>query len=138
MKVLVVVDMQNDKITGPLGNADARAIVPKVLERVRNFDGMVLATKDTHFDNYFDTEEGKSLPVIHCVKGTPGWNLLRDLERLLVTPPIEKPLIVRSSRANDLPMCRSASGTTCSRSSLMNFFTATPDDAGVLSVSVAS
>lgn len=91
MKVLVVVDMQNDFVDGSLGSPEARAIVPAVIERVEKFDGMVIATKDTHFSDYPQTQEGRNLPILHCVKGTNGWNLVKNLERALVTPPIEKP-----------------------------------------------
>ncbi len=90
MKILVVVDMQNDFLTGPLGTPEARAIIPKVLEKIKGFDGMVLATRDTHRENYLSTMEGQNLPVVHCVKGTVGWALYREIERTLVTPPVEK------------------------------------------------
>lgn len=82
MKVLVVVDMQNDFINGSLGTKEAQAIVPnvkkKVEEAVRNGD-MIIYTRDTHFDNYLDTEEGKKLPVEHCIRGTDGWKIPDDL-----------------------------------------------------------
>lgn len=76
MKVLIVVDMQDDFITGALGTREARAIVPnvkkKVEEAVENGD-LIIYTRDTHFTNYLDTREGKKLPVEHCICGTPGW-----------------------------------------------------------------
>ncbi len=90
MKILVVVDMQNDFLTGPLGTAEACAIIEGIHRKMKTFDGMVLATKDTHQSNYLETQEGKLLPIIHCVKGTSGWAIFRELERSLVTPPIEK------------------------------------------------
>ena len=83
MKVLVVVDMQNDFIDGALGTKEAAAIVPKVAEKIRGFDGEVLYTRDTHEENYLDTQEGKNLPVVHCVKGTRGWELHPEIEALL-------------------------------------------------------
>lgn len=91
MKVLIVVDMQNDFITGALGTPEARSIVDRVVEKIKGFDGMVLATRDTHGENYLSSAEGKKLPVPHCIKGTAGWQLCREIERLLVTPPIDKP-----------------------------------------------
>jgi nicotinamidase-related amidase len=81
-RYLIVVDMQNDFIDGPLGSAEAVAILPKVIEKVRSFDGKTLFTYDTHDDGYPDTQEGRKLPVIHCVEGTQGWRLHKDLEEL--------------------------------------------------------
>jgi len=74
MKVLVVVDMQNDFIDGALGTPEAVAILDNVVRRVRNSAGeLILFTMDTHQENYLDTPEGKKLPVTHCVQGTDGW-----------------------------------------------------------------
>ena len=75
MKVLVVVDMQNDFIDGSLGTPEAAAIVPKVVEKIRSWDGPVYATQDTHFPNYLETQEGRILPVEHCIQGTEGWRI---------------------------------------------------------------
>ena len=72
-KVLVVVDMQNDFITGSLGTPEAQAIVPKVVEKIQGFGGTVLYTQDTHGADYLQTQEGRNLPVEHCLKGTWGW-----------------------------------------------------------------
>ena len=80
MKVLIVVDMQNDFIDGALGTKEAVAIVPNVIETIKGFEGTILYTKDTHFDDYMDTQEGKNLPVPHCIKGTDGWNLAEVIE----------------------------------------------------------
>ena len=74
-RLLVVVDMQKDFVDGALGSPEARAIVPNVLDKVkayRDAGDEVVFTLDTHFDDYMDTMEGKKLPVVHCVKGTPG------------------------------------------------------------------
>ena len=89
MKALVVVNMQNDFITGPLGNAEARAIVPKVIEKVAAFDGMVIAVRNTHTENYHQTQEGRQIPVMHCVRDTEGWKIVPEIEKLLVMPPFE-------------------------------------------------
>ena len=71
-KILVVVDMQKDFIDGALGSPEAAAIVPHVVEKIRSWDGDLAATLDTHGENYLDTNEGRHLPVVHCVEGTPG------------------------------------------------------------------
>ena len=80
MKFLIVVDMQADFITGSLGSKDAQAIVPAVVNKVKNFDGRVIFTRDTHFDNYLQTQEGKKLPVVHCIKDTEGWQICDELK----------------------------------------------------------
>ena len=74
-KVLIVVDMQKDFVDGSLGTAEAVPIVDRVVEKIASFDGDIIATYDTHFENYMETSEGKMLPVVHCVKGTEGWQL---------------------------------------------------------------
>ena len=73
--ILVVVDMQKDFVDGALGTPEAAKIVPAVVEKIRGFDGPIFATFDTHFENYPETSEGRKLPVPHCIKGTPGWQL---------------------------------------------------------------
>lgn len=83
MKILVVVDMQNDFIDGALGSPDAQAIVPKVIEKINGFDGDVYYTMDTHYKNYLSTQEGKLLPVRHCIVDTPGWKLNKDVKAVL-------------------------------------------------------
>ena len=80
MKYLIVVDMQVDFITGSLGSALATAIVPNVVEKVKDFDGKVIFTRDTHFEDYMDTQEGKKLPVPHCIKGSDGWQICDELK----------------------------------------------------------
>ena len=89
-KILVVVDMQNDFIDGALGTKEAVAIVPKVAEKIRNFSGRVLFTRDTHEENYMETHEGKNLPVPHCIKGTDGWQIRPELMELCKNEPINK------------------------------------------------
>lgn len=90
MKILIVVDMQKDFIDGALGTQEAVKIVPYVKERIETFDGKVLFTRDTHFPDYMNTQEGKNLPVMHCIKDTPGWEIHPELEALRKTPPIDK------------------------------------------------
>lgn len=78
--VLIVVDMQKDFVTGSLGTKEAERIVPAVLDKVRNFPGRVLFTQDTHVPEYLETQEGRRLPVPHCIRGTDGWRLIDELE----------------------------------------------------------
>ena len=89
-KILVVVDMQNDFIDGALGTPEAVAIVPYVKELIEGFNGKVLFTRDTHFENYMSTEEGRNLPVPHCIKGTDGWQIRAELDALRRTEAIDK------------------------------------------------
>lgn len=89
-KILVVVDMQNDFIDGALGTPEAVAIVPYVKHFIETFDGKVLFTRDTHFADYLDTQEGKNLPVVHCIKDTFGWQIHPELEALRETEAIDK------------------------------------------------
>ncbi|MCQ2482449.1 MAG: isochorismatase family protein [Clostridia bacterium] len=74
-KFLIVVDMQKDFVDGTLGTDEAVAIVPNVVNKIKGFDGNIICTFDTHFDNYLDSSEGKKLPVVHCIKDTEGWQL---------------------------------------------------------------
>lgn len=81
-KVLVVVDMQNDFITDALGSPDAVKIVPNVLAKVKEYHDNnypIVFTRDTHYSNYSETQEGKYLPVPHCIKGTKGWEIIPEL-----------------------------------------------------------
>ena len=81
-KLLVIVDMQIDFVTGALGTAEARAIVPNAVRKVKEeleAGSTLVFTKDTHGGNYLNTQEGKKLPVIHCVKGSEGWELIPEL-----------------------------------------------------------
>jgi len=80
MKYLIVVDMQVDFITGSLGSDLAAAIVPNVVEKVRNFDGKIIFTRDTHFADDRATQEGRNLPVPHCIKGSDGWQICDELK----------------------------------------------------------
>lgn len=91
MKLLVVVDMQNDFIDGSLGTEEAAAIVSRVAEKIKGFDGRVWATRDTHQKNYLSTQEGRKLPVEHCIEGTDGWQIHSEIAGLLREEPIDKP-----------------------------------------------
>ncbi|MDO5537668.1 MAG: isochorismatase family cysteine hydrolase [Desulfovibrionaceae bacterium] len=80
--LLVVVDVQNDFVTGSLGSAMAQAMLPTLVEKVRGHDGPVVFTRDTHYTDYLSTQEGRLLPVTHCVEGTWGWQIVPELEEL--------------------------------------------------------
>lgn len=82
-KFLIVVDMQKDFVDGALGTKEAVDIVDKVVDKIRSFDGDIIATYDTHFENYMETSEGKKLPVKHCIKGTDGWHLNAKVQKAL-------------------------------------------------------
>lgn len=79
---LIVVDMQNDFVTGSLGSKEAEKIVPDVLSKVNNFKGKIYFTQDTHDEEYMSTQEGKCLPVKHCIYGTKGWELIDELNQI--------------------------------------------------------
>ena len=74
-RFLIVVDMQKDFVDGALGTPEAVAIVPAVCQKIREFDGEIFVTYDTHSTDYLNTAEGRKLPVVHCVEDTPGWQL---------------------------------------------------------------
>ena len=88
---LIVVDMQNDFIDGSLGTKEAEAIVGKVAEKIRGFDGEVIFTRDTHAPEYLETQEGRRLPVVHCVKESAGWRIREGLEAIRPCTVIDKP-----------------------------------------------
>jgi nicotinamidase-related amidase len=85
MKYLIVVDMQVDFITGSLGSELATAIVPNVVEKVKSFDGKIIFTRDTHFEDYMNTQEGRNLPVPHCIKNSDGWQICDELKPYVST-----------------------------------------------------
>lgn len=94
IKILIVVDMQNDFITGSLGTPEAQAIVPKVIEKIKDWDGNIICTMDTHAIDYLATTEGTKLPMAHCIKYTDGWYIAKDISALLAkenVTQIEKP-----------------------------------------------
>ena len=80
--ILIVVDMQNDFIDGSLGTKEAQEIVTSVAEKIRNFEGDIYGTLDTHEEDYLSTQEGKNLPVKHCIRGTDGWKLTPEIDVL--------------------------------------------------------
>lgn len=91
--LLVVVDIQKDFVDGALGTAEAVAIVENAAKKIREFNGEIFVTYDTHFENYMDTAEGAKLPVPHCIKGTDGWELNATIAEALAGKkyvPVEK------------------------------------------------
>ena len=93
-KILIVVDMQKDFVDGALGSKEAVSIVGNVVKKIEGFDGDIIVTYDTHTENYMETQEGKKLPVPHCIKGTDGWKLDKNVQKALENKEykvIEKP-----------------------------------------------
>ena len=80
-KVLVVIDMQNDFIDGALANPAAQEIVDKVADLAKGWKGRIIFTRDTHQEDYLETQEGRKLPVKHCITGTDGWRINEKIER---------------------------------------------------------
>ncbi|MDO4285648.1 MAG: isochorismatase family cysteine hydrolase [Eubacteriales bacterium] len=112
-KFLIVVDMQKDFVTGSLGTREAQAIVPAVVRKVQEFDGSVLFTKDTHEENYLASQEGRLLPVPHCIRGTDGWQLLPELDAFCAEHGCrvyEKPTFGCTALAHDLCAVNAAEG----------------------------
>lgn len=82
-KVLIVVDMQNDFVTGSLGSEAAKDIVPNIRKKIDEYVKAghdVIFTRDTHFGDYMNTMEGKKLPVPHCIYGAEGWKVIPELD----------------------------------------------------------
>ncbi len=109
---LVVVDMQKDFVDGSLGSSEAQSIVSSAAEKIRNFDGKIFVTLDTHSADYLSTSEGKKLPVEHCIKGSDGWELDNDISSALSQKDytaVEKPIfgslilpeLIRKEAGND-------------------------------------
>ena len=104
LKKLVVVDMQNDFIDGSLGTKEAEAIVANVADKIGQYNPCdVYVTMDTHGPNYLNTQEGQNLPVEHCIKGTDGWKLSKEIEDMLRDAKIfEKPTFGSVALAEEL------------------------------------
>lgn len=93
-KILVIIDMQKDFVDGSLGSKEAVSIVDNVVKKINDHVGDIIVTYDTHTNNYMDTQEGKYLPVPHCIKGTDGWKLDKRVQAALdqkIYRSIEKP-----------------------------------------------
>ena len=79
-KILIIVDMQKDFVDGSLGTKEAQSIVPAVKDKIENFEGDIIFTKDTHEEDYLNTQEGQNLPVVHCIRGTAGYEIIEELQ----------------------------------------------------------
>ncbi|MBR2529183.1 MAG: cysteine hydrolase [Blautia sp.] len=103
-KILIVIDMQNDFIDEALGTAEAIAIVESVKEKIRSYPAVdVIATMDTHGEDYMETQEGRYLPVPHCIRGSEGWKIRPDIAALLTDVKLyEKPTFGSTALAADL------------------------------------
>ena len=84
-KALIIIDMQKDFVTGPLGTAEAREMLPRLVKKLEDIveEGAVdlIFTQDTHADNYLDTQEGRNLPITHCIKKSDGWQIVPELQK---------------------------------------------------------
>lgn len=83
MKTLIVVDVQNDFVTGSLGTPEAQAILPNIIRKINEYrmrGDQIIFTQDTHSSSYLETNEGRHLPVPHCIKGTKGWSIVDELQ----------------------------------------------------------
>ena len=104
--ILIVVDMQNDFIDGALGTAEAVAIVPNVVDKIRTYDSAdIYVTLDTHQPDYLSTQEGRNLPVEHCIRGTAGWQLRDEIAAALGINPDGSPLADCCPDGNCPPDC---------------------------------
>lgn len=84
MKILIVVDMQNDFVYGSLGTDEAKAIVPTVVDKIHKYredsDNFIFFTRDTHYGDYMSTLEGRKLPISHCIVGQEGWEIIKEIK----------------------------------------------------------
>ena len=104
-KYLLVVDVQNDFVTGSLGSKEAKAVLDNICNKVETYDGVVLFTRDTHKEDYLETQEGKYLPVKHCIEGTEGWELvdrLKDYAKIHESIIYDKPAFGNINMASDI------------------------------------
>lgn len=112
--LLVVVDMQKDFVTGALGTAEAQAILPEVSALAHGWQGPVVFTRDTHGPDYMNTQEGRNLPVPHCIKGSEGWQIVEELQDLAAEAPVfDKPTFGSTALAHYLATEKPDSITFC-------------------------
>lgn len=99
MKILIIIDMQNDFVTGPLGTPEAISAVNKIEQKIKNtsFHTPIIFTRDTHRDNYLNTLEGKKLPIEHCIEETPGWCIVDTLRKAIKNAPFSTIFINKNS-----------------------------------------
>lgn len=82
-KLLVIIDMQEDFVNGSLGTKQATEIVPNIVKKIEKWDGDIIVTKDTHYEDYLNTREGKYLPVPHCIHNTEGHRIVKEIKKAL-------------------------------------------------------
>lgn len=101
-KILIIIDMQNDFLTGQLGSLGARNIIKNVINKAKSYPKEdIFATKDSHFEDYLFTNEGKNLPIIHCIKDSFGWEIYKD-----ILPLIPKNHIINKSTFGSLELAK--------------------------------
>lgn len=102
-ELLLVIDMQKDFVDGALGTSEAQAIVPKVAALAESWDGPVFFTRDTHGEDYLSTQEGRHLPVPHCLRGSEGWQIVPPLREMAGRCPVfDKPAFGSTALARHL------------------------------------
>ena len=104
MKILLVIDMQKDFVDGALGTPEAVAIVPNVKARIEQAlkdDERIIFTRDTHTEQYLQTQEGRKLPVPHCIKGSDGWQITEQLR-----PFAEQLRVIDKPGFGSIDLCR--------------------------------
>ena len=91
MKIVVVVDVQQDFVYGALGSAEAQAAMKNIIDRLMQVrkEDFVIFTRDTHSEHYLDTQEGKNLPVVHCVYRTPGWQIADNIDDIVLSEQVQ-------------------------------------------------
>ena len=100
-KLLLVIDMQTDFVDGALGSAEAVSIIPNVLREIDKYDKSdIIATRDTHPEEYMSTREGRHLPVPHCIKGTSGWEIYPK-----IAPALEGCLVIDKPTFGSTELC---------------------------------
>ena len=104
MKYLIVVDMQKDFVDGALGSTEAATILPAVNQKIDSFAGNIIYTLDTHEENYLNTQEGKNLPIPHCIRNSDGWQLHSSLHRAKDAMYFEKPTFGSTELASYLSL----------------------------------
>jgi nicotinamidase-related amidase len=121
MKILVLVDLQNDFIDGTLGSKEAQAIVPNVINKLDDIDmkeTLVIMTQDTHYDDYLDTLEGKYLPVKHCIIDTPGWEINKDIANAVDS---KDRITIDYEKINNGRICKNTFGSDDLREFIMKY-----------------
>ena len=95
VKILVIIDTQNDFIDGSLRNEEAIKVVPNIVKKINDFKGdYIFVTRDSHTQDYLNTNEGKILPVEHCICGTDGWMINSEVAKALHKKDLQEECLV--------------------------------------------